>query len=339
MGNMERAPEPTMEEILASIRRIIADDDQGASRGRPDAAPVANEPVPDSAEMEADSQIIDDIARVLSGGQGGGEEDEVLDLTRELGLTPLREESDQRAALDEPALQLDEPTLEMMPDAEFEVDAPQPAPEPEPEFTLETFSPEPKFEPAPEPRSMADEATSALEQAIAALRAGRLGSAEPAPAPVVPDPESETEPEPEPELVLTEFAAIELVMEEPAEGDTQLSADDGDMGEESSWSSALAGLQSESEDEAPIDFIAARMSGTANGGASYETSYETSYAAPEPSYAAAESTYASSKTLEDSVKEMLRPMLRQWLDENMSRVLTAALREELEQGRVGRHDS
>ncbi len=38
----------------------------------------------------------------------------------------------------------------------------------------------------------------------------------------------------------------------------------------------------------------------------------------------------SSKSLEDSVKEMLRPMLRQWLDENMPRVLTAALREELE---------
>ena len=327
MGNMERAPEPTMEEILASIRRIIADDDQGASRGRPDAAPVANEPVPDNAEMEADSQIIDDIARVLSGGQGGGEEDEVLDLTRELGLTPLREESDQRAALDEPTLQLDEPTLEMMPDAEFEVDAPQPASDPEPDFTLETVLPEPKFEPAPEPRSMADEATSALEQAIAALRAGRLGSAEPAPAPFV----LEREPEPEPELVLTEFAAVELVMEEPAELDAQLAADDEENNEESSWSSDLADLQGESEDEAPIDFIAARMSGTANGG--------TSYAAPEPSYTAAESAYASSKTLEDSVKEMLRPMLRQWLDENMSRVLTAALREELEQGRVGRHDA
>jgi hypothetical protein len=38
----------------------------------------------------------------------------------------------------------------------------------------------------------------------------------------------------------------------------------------------------------------------------------------------------SSKSLEDSVKEMLRPMLKQWLDENMPRVLTAALREELE---------
>jgi cell pole-organizing protein PopZ len=35
------------------------------------------------------------------------------------------------------------------------------------------------------------------------------------------------------------------------------------------------------------------------------------------------------KTLEDSIKDMLRPMLRQWLDENMARVLTAALKDEL----------
>ena len=333
MGNMERAPEPTMEEILASIRRIIADDDQGESRGRPEAAHVAAEPGPDSAEMEADSQIIDDIARVLSGGQGGGEEDDVLDLTRELGLTPLSDESDQ-PAMDEPMLHMDEPTLEMMQDAEFELDAPEP--EPEPEFTLESISPEPRFEPAPEPspepKSMADEATSALEQAIAALRAGRLGSAGPAPPAFVPDPEPEAAPEPESELVLTEFAAVELVMEEPGQLDPRLSADEADTGEDASWSSDLADLQSESEDEGPLDFVAARMSGTANGGASYESSYT----APESPYA--EPASASSKTLEDSVKEMLRPMLRQWLDENMSRVLTAALREELEQGRVGRHD-
>ncbi len=35
------------------------------------------------------------------------------------------------------------------------------------------------------------------------------------------------------------------------------------------------------------------------------------------------------KTLEDSVKEMLRPMLKEWLEENMPRVLDATLREEL----------
>jgi cell pole-organizing protein PopZ len=32
---------------------------------------------------------------------------------------------------------------------------------------------------------------------------------------------------------------------------------------------------------------------------------------------------------EDSVKDMLRPMLRQWLDENMPRMVTAALKDEL----------
>jgi hypothetical protein len=48
---------------------------------------------------------------------------------------------------------------------------------------------------------------------------------------------------------------------------------------------------------------------------------------------------ASSKTLEDSVKEMLRPLLRQWLDDNMQRVLTAALREELENSEGTRRGS
>ena len=38
---------------------------------------------------------------------------------------------------------------------------------------------------------------------------------------------------------------------------------------------------------------------------------------------------ATPKSLEDSIKDMLRPMLQKWLDENMSRVLTAALKEEL----------
>jgi cell pole-organizing protein PopZ len=38
---------------------------------------------------------------------------------------------------------------------------------------------------------------------------------------------------------------------------------------------------------------------------------------------------AAHKTLEDSVKDMLRPMLRQWLDENMPRVINAALKDEL----------
>ena len=36
---------------------------------------------------------------------------------------------------------------------------------------------------------------------------------------------------------------------------------------------------------------------------------------------------------------MLRPMLRKWLDENMQRVLTLALREELDDAERPRRDS
>jgi hypothetical protein len=39
MTSTERAPEPTMEEILASIRRIISDDEQNPTR-KPAAAAV-----------------------------------------------------------------------------------------------------------------------------------------------------------------------------------------------------------------------------------------------------------------------------------------------------------
>jgi cell pole-organizing protein PopZ len=43
---------------------------------------------------------------------------------------------------------------------------------------------------------------------------------------------------------------------------------------------------------------------------------------------------ASHKSLEDSVKDMLRPMLRQWLDENMPRMVTSALKDELGERRA-----
>ena len=55
-----------MEEILSSIRRIITDDEAGQARTQRAAPQVHQDD--ESLEGEADSQIIDDIARVLSGG-------------------------------------------------------------------------------------------------------------------------------------------------------------------------------------------------------------------------------------------------------------------------------
>ena len=79
MSSMERAPEPTMEEILASIRRIISDDESNSTQQV--APPGRRDELRSEVEEEADTKIIDDIARVLSGGAApGDEDDEILDV-------------------------------------------------------------------------------------------------------------------------------------------------------------------------------------------------------------------------------------------------------------------
>src|SRR6516165_8891252 len=101
MSSTERAPEPTMEEILASIRRIISDDESNSAKRS--AVPQSQdddealELSEGEAESEADDKIINDIARVLSGGAAApveaAEEEDILDLTAELGgLEPVEEE-------------------------------------------------------------------------------------------------------------------------------------------------------------------------------------------------------------------------------------------------------
>src|SRR5687768_1396574 len=97
MSSNERAPEPTMDEIIASIRRIIADDET-QPQAAPGAAKQAETGVKADPDGDADTQIIDDIARVLSSAGGAptdaarrpaqpqaasapaDEEDDVLDL-------------------------------------------------------------------------------------------------------------------------------------------------------------------------------------------------------------------------------------------------------------------
>ncbi len=89
MSSTERAPEPTMEEILASIRRIISDEEASAPNEAAPATAGDDYPVrtasADADYEVADTQIIDDIARVLSGGAPADDplemsEDDILDL-------------------------------------------------------------------------------------------------------------------------------------------------------------------------------------------------------------------------------------------------------------------
>ena len=308
MSSTERAPEPTMEEILASIRRIISDDESSSARQRTASASQRDEEGLEAAEGEADDEIINDIARVLSGSAPAAEEEEdILDLTAELGGMEIVEET---IVVEEVA--------EAAPAEAPLVFEPAPA-------TLEQpaeSAPQPQAQAAP-PLTASEEAASALERAIAALRAGHVPTSapgslsefsvpefaaqpEPEPEPELPafTPEPEPELEPESELVLTEFEA-EMIVEEPVVVE--------------------AALVSEAE-ESP-----AWESETAPWAGAPEPLIEPERAAPRSNGHNAESSplEASGKTLEDSVKDMLRPMLQQWLNENMTRVLTAALKDEL----------
>ena len=394
MSSTERAPEPTMEEILASIRRIISEDESSAAHQQAAPQNQADEEVLESGEGEADDEIINDIARVLSGSGSAAQpaseaeavaeeqEDDILDLTAELGGLELVEDVEElelvevaeeapaeivQAAPARPRPVLTpveataeaEPELELVEDASFETfeaEASPSEPVAEPPATMAQPAPA-----AAKPMSASEEAASALERAIAALRAGQVPTsstpfsfqpspepvfqaqpepvfpaqspvfrpepepvfqpqsepetlAEPAPSITAPAfepvpmpelvsaPEAETETDEEPELVLTEVD-VEMTEAEPVlvvetvVGEPQLDRGWG-MSAVPDWS---AGREGEAEDETP------HVNG---GGGSYADS-------------------AAAKSLEDSVKDMLRPMLRQWLDENMARVLTAALKDEL----------
>src|SRR5436305_11244553 len=85
MSQPAKAQEPSMEEILASIRRIIADDDST----KPVAKPPAKSPEPPAAKAPpppppapAEPMGQDDIDAMLAGmGDAAAPDDEVLELT------------------------------------------------------------------------------------------------------------------------------------------------------------------------------------------------------------------------------------------------------------------
>jgi uncharacterized protein len=125
MNQPAKASEPTMEEILASIRRIIADDDAAKSGPLPGkAAPVPPAP--------ANSQ--DDIDAMLAGFDAGAKPPapEVLELTESMQLKPPFGTIEAP-----PDLEFDEaPEAVAPPAAPAKAPPPAPPPEPEPEHAL-----------------------------------------------------------------------------------------------------------------------------------------------------------------------------------------------------------
>ena len=317
MSSTERAPEPTMEEILASIRRIISDDESSTAKARTSSASQQDDEGLEAAEGEADDRIINDIARVLSGSASAAEDEEdILDLTAELGgLEPVGEPMVAEVEV----IEMVEMVAEAAPAEAPPQEVFQPAPaRPQAAAAPETVSQSEVSAPVAPPMSASEEAATALERAIAALRAGHVPTsvgefmpAESQPEPLAfapepapePEPEPEPQPEPEAELVLTEFEA-DLIVEELVANEAEAPSEPEET-VSSSWDSDPAPWASAPEPLVEPERPAARTNGGAHG------------------------QDASHKTLEDSVRDMLRPMLRQWLDENMPRMVSAALKDEL----------
>ena len=349
-----------MEEILASIRRIISED-EASTEQQPQSASASQEDDDhlELVEGEADDKIIHDIARVLSGGAPGPVEEpvedsaaeEILDLTAELGGLEPVETLELVEELEIVEIQPDEPSLELEPEPEpepepIELEA-EAAPQPESAPPVQMAPPPPppqapvSMEPPQRKMSASEEAASALERAIAALRAGQvptsapppppnyMSASGPAPQPVSPPPlfglepqpmsEFITEPapvpgfiplQPEPQLDSAPEAELELVLTEFEVDTTETLVMVGVPDEEPS---AEPG-ETTSKPDYEFDF----MSRLTNGSGPYED------------LAAASGLPAgSTKAIEESIKDILRPMLQQWLDENMARVVTAALKDEI----------
>jgi cell pole-organizing protein PopZ len=139
MSDQNSQPEPSMEEILASIRRIISEDGDEETAAAPEAA---QESVPDAVdEPEAGTDPEEPEAAEAV------EEEDVLELTDEVQDDGTVVNLNTGEAVDEEEDEEEEVELEMV-DAEEEpaeeaVAEPEPEPEPEPAPVMEE-------EPAPE---------------------------------------------------------------------------------------------------------------------------------------------------------------------------------------------
>ncbi|MCB9965332.1 MAG: DUF2497 domain-containing protein [Rhodospirillales bacterium] len=136
MSDNAQEKDPSIEEILASIRQIISDDEEEAASSDADAEE-------ESAEAELDSQ--DDIDALFDEQPeepSAPEEEDVLELTQKI------EEDD---SLSNTAEAEDDNLLVDLADTEVSEPEPEPAPPPPPPVVEEKPAPPPPAPPAPPP--------------------------------------------------------------------------------------------------------------------------------------------------------------------------------------------
>jgi uncharacterized protein len=142
-----KVQEPSMEEILASIRRIISDD-QSAKAAAEAAAEAAAATA--ASEQDLSSDELDLSESDMINTQMAADDDDILDLTGEASPEPENYAADNEVA-DLDFRDFDEPEVS----AYVEPEPPTYAPEP-----IYNREPEPHYEPRPEPVNRMQSATS-----------------------------------------------------------------------------------------------------------------------------------------------------------------------------------
>ena len=291
-----------MEEILASIRRIIADDDAGRTVKRASDAPAA----PEASEVR---EAFVQPAVPPPPPFFAPPEPSVADLHAEATADPA---ATSRAAEEDHGSEILDLT-ESMTARMFGEPEPAPAPSPGPDAMSEFREPEPAPQ-EPEPAPQFHELEPAPQESEPASQFHEL-------EPVPQEPEAATqthEPDPAPQFHMTENysdASVEEAAEQPA-------------------------MPQPSEQSVPYVAPETEQRGAPERGVGERgqlLSSATSAAVDSAFNALAHTVLVqNARTLEDLVREMLRPMLKTWLDDNLPGMVERLVRAEIERVARGR---
>ncbi len=290
MSDPRTDQEPTMEEILSSIRRIISEDDKdGPKDAKAEeapaaraAAPAARRPAAAPARPAAPEPEDDDNAPIqFQAGREATEDDEpAIDATNVLDLTDMVDENGNVVKLSrdgQPVRPRPRPVQDLEPEPEpvrmaIPEPEPDPEPEPEPEPPGPLPEPEPEYEPEPEPEPPAPVRQPPPRRAAA--------------------PPSNTPVNVDEQWSAADFEAeIEAAAIHPADQDRRDALVDGMAADAAAR--AFANLHSR------VTTVRGLPMGNANS------------------------------TLEELVKELLRPMLKNWLDRNLPLVVERLVEKEI----------
>ncbi|XSG82705.1 MAG: DUF2497 domain-containing protein [Methyloligella sp. ZOD6] len=346
MSSTDRAPEPTMEEILASIRRIISEEENNDA---PDTTAAAEDeeydygPPPAQVRQAAPA---DETAEAASEQETSEQDSPQPEADAEFAEEPVEEltvaiEPEENAS-DEEILELGDLTGGAPEEAAPE----QPAPE-------EQVAQQPTAQEAVAqesvPQEPAAQEPAPQEPAAEEPVAGEAAAGE-EPLELSEDFNfafEEEEHDDAGEALVRETSALEAAIaalkgdqaraaaSQGSEPERDSAARDEEF-EEPSLENVLQEASAEDED-ADIGSVETYDSeddeGLAEDAAAFPGAYHAERRNGTGHRETADFGYvASGGPLEETVKDMLRPMLREWLDQNMDRLLQEALHEELQAG-------